>query len=501
MSNRIFFMAVFPWIALSLAVTCCNERGGGTVPDSEETETAADVRTYTTTADKSKLFKAKGLVFDKKLTVPSSIAVTNVTLDPSTTYQTVDGFGAAMTWASCYNLGRMTPAARSEFLKSLFGADGLGIGLIRVTIGASDFNVEEYTWCDKPGIENFAMHPSDRDVVLPVLKEIVAINPEIKVIASPWSCPRWMKRRSVTDESDWYSWTSGSLRPVYYPDYARYFVKWIQAMQAEGIGIDAVTVQNEPLNHGNSMSLYMTWAEQRDFIKTALGPAFEEAGLKTKILVFDHNYNYDNQADQKNYPLRIYADPEASKYVAGSAWHNYGGSVTELDNIVRNAPDKEIYFTEASIGTWNYSFDKCLLDDFDAIFLQTLARGCKGVTLWNMVLDEKRGPYSPADGSCKTCYGAVTLLSASGAIIDRTTHYYNIAHASKVIRPGAVRIDAKGETGGGLNYQAYKNPDGSFGVLVLNKSDSPKVLMFKSPGHFVETLVPAKAIHSLRWTD
>ena len=154
-----------------------------------------------------------------------------------------------------------------------------------------------------------------------------------------------MKRRSVTDGSDWYSWTSGSLRPAYYPDYARYFVKWIQAMQAEGIGIDAVTVQNEPLNHGNSMSLYMTWAEQRDFIKTALGPAFERGGTQTKILVFDHNYNYDNQADQKNYPLRIYADPEASKYVAGSAWHNYGGSVTELDNIVRNAPDKEIYFT------------------------------------------------------------------------------------------------------------------------------------------------------------
>ena len=188
MSNRIFFMAVFPWIALSLAVTCCNKRGGGTVPDSEETETAADVRTYTTTADKSKLFEAKGLVFDKKLTVPSSIAVTNVTLDPSTTYQTVDGFGAAMTWASCYNLGRMTPAARSEFLKSLFGADGLGIGLIRVTIAprtSMSRNIPGATNRDR----NFAMHPSDRDVVLPVLKEIVAINPEIKVIASPWSCP------------------------------------------------------------------------------------------------------------------------------------------------------------------------------------------------------------------------------------------------------------------------------------------------------------------------
>ena len=133
-------------------------------------------------------------------------------MDPSTTYQTVDGFGAAMTWASCSQSGQDDARRPVGFLKSLFGADGLGIGLIRVTIGASDFNVEEYTWCDKPGIENFAMHPSDRDVVLPVLKEIVAINPEIKVIASPWSCPRWMKRRSVTDGSDWYSWTSGSLR-------------------------------------------------------------------------------------------------------------------------------------------------------------------------------------------------------------------------------------------------------------------------------------------------
>jgi len=495
-----FFRALAAMAVLPLAITCCSKGSDVEEPDEpsgqEETYNATS---YTTTADKTQLFQEKGLVFDKKTSVPSSVSVTNITLDPSSTFQTVDGFGAAMTWATCYNLGKMSQKNRTDFLEEVFGKNGLGVSLVRVSIGASDFNTEEYTWCDTKGIENFAMHKSDKEVVIPVLKEMYKVNPNVRIIASPWSCPRWMKRRSVSDQSDYYSWTSGSLKPECYQDYAQYFVKWIQAMEKEGFNIHAVTVQNEPLNHGNSMSMYMTWAEQRDFIKTALGPAFKAAGIKTRILVFDHNYNYDNVSDQKNYPLRIYADTEASQYIAGSAWHNYGGSVSELDNIVRNAPDKDIYFTEASIGTWNYKFADCLLNDFNSIFMQTLSRGCKGVTLWNMVLDEQNGPFSPANGSCKTCFGALTMLSSAATITDRTSHYYNIAHASKVIKPGAVRIGAKGAAGDGLSYQAYRNSDGSYGVIILNQSSSPKVTVFHDGKHSVESIVPAKAIVSLMW--
>lgn len=455
-----------------------------------------NVITYTTTADKKQLFEVESVKTSRLDPNGSDV----ITLDELTRYQTIDGFGAAMTWASCYNIQKMQSEQRSAFLKELFDKQsGLGISLIRVSIGASDFNVEEYSWCDTPGIEHFAMHPSDKDVVIPILKEIYQINPDIKIIASPWSCPRWMKQFSVDDGSDYYSWTAGSLKKEYYDDYADYFVKWIQTMEQEGFDIYAITIQNEPLNPGNSMSLYMTWEEQRDFLKTALGPAFAKAGIDAKVLLFDHNYNYDGIPSQQDYPLHIFRDPEASKYAAGSAWHNYNGTVSELDHIVSEAPEKDIFFTEASIGTWNYEFSKCLIDDFDNIFLQTLKRGGKGVTLWNMVLDENRGPFSPQKGSCKSCYGAATMKSDSGEIIDRTSHYYDIAHASKVVKQGAERIEVIGSLPDGITVQAFLNPDDSYGILILNSSKAEKLLKIAKHGRSIDCFSPAESIVSVGW--
>ncbi|MCQ2145956.1 MAG: glucosylceramidase [Bacteroidales bacterium] len=503
---KLVFKALFQIAFVCSLFACCSKNNGpagdenGGKDDNQQTNGPV-AYTYTTTADKTQLFSEKTVTLDKKSSIPGSVAKATVTIDPSTTYQEVDGFGAAMTWATCYNLQKMSKENRTTFLKELFDTkEGLGISLVRMSIGASDFNVDEYTWCDKKGIENFAMHESDKNVVIPIMKEVYAINPDVKIIASPWSAPRWMKRVSPTDNNDYYSWTSGSLIPEYYEDYATYFVKWIQVMQAEGFNIHALTIQNEPLNRGNSMSMFMGWTEQRDFIKV-LGPALQAANLKTKILVFDHNYNYDDMADQKNYPLKIYADKEASKWVAGSAWHNYGGNVSELNNIVQNAPDKEIYFTEASIGTWNYNFESCLINDFNSIFMQTLSKGCKGVTLWNMVLDDNKGPYSPQGGSCKTCYGAVTMLSSSAAISERMSHYYNIAHASKVIKPGAVRIASSVTSSEGLSAQTYKNPDGSYGTIILNQASEVKVVTLKAKNHSAECIIPAKSITSVIWND
>lgn len=454
-----------------------------------------DVMAYVTSADKSKLFAAEPL----ELYSPASMSPNRITLDPGVTYQAIDGFGAAITGATCYNLLKMTQEDRETFLKEIFDPEeGLGVSLIRVSIGSSDFGLDEYTWCDTPGIENFAVHAYDRRDLFPVLKAIYDINPDVKIIGSPWSAPRWMKR-AADDDSDYYGWTSGRLKPSCYQDYAEYFVRWIQTMEAEGFDISAITVQNEPLNHGNSMSMYMPWEEQRDFIKTALGPAFEKAGIDTKILLFDHNYNYDNIPSQKSYPLNIYADAEASRYAAGSAWHNYGGNVSELDNIVAAAPDKEIYFTEASIGTWNYTFESCLINDFDNIFMQTLARGNKGVTLWNLMLDDKGAPNRP--GGCQTCYGAVEVSSSSYRITDRLSHYYNIAHASKVIRPGARRIKASGLNLSSLEYQAFLNPDGSYGLIFLNKGTEAVSFAVMDASHSVRYEAPAKSIVSILWKN
>ena len=495
------FRILFTVLMLAAGWSC-----GGAQPDpapspnpdpvpEPEPEKVEGAKGWITSADKTCLFKESDISFGKA----ASMSPYLVNLDPSVKYQTIDGFGAAMTWASCYNLLKMDPEDRAALLKDLFDPEtGLGIGLIRVSIGASDFNYEEYTWCDKSGIENFAVDSRDRSTVFPILKEIYAINPDINIIASPWSVPKWMKMK-VNGTGTYDSWTSGRLNPDYYEAYAEYLVRWIEVMEEEGFRIEAITLQNEPLNHGNSMSTYMPWEDQRDFIKKAMGKALAEAQLDTKILVFDHNYNYDNNSGQEQYPLHIYNDSEASKYVAGSAWHNYGGSVTELKKIHEAAPDKEIYFTEASIGTWNYDFASCLVNDFKSIFLQTLEYYNKGVTLWNFVLDDKKGPYSPQSGSCKTCYGVVEVSSSDYKLTDRKTHYYNIAHASVAARPGAVRIGTSGYTANGITYQAFSNPDGGYGVMILNETSSEQQLVFADSEHSVKISVPGKSIASLRW--
>ena len=422
----------------------------------------------------------------------------NVTLTGET-FQTVEGFGFAITQATCYNLLQMPAGDRTQFLTEIFSREkGLGSSLIRVCIGGSDFSLDEFTWCDKPGIGNFAVHPLDQQYLFPILDEIYAINPAVKIIGSPWSCPRWMKIDSRGLPFD--SWTDGHLNPDYYADYATYFVKWIQEMEKRGYPIYAVTLQNEPLNPGNSMSLYMPWQEQRDFLKV-VGPAFAKAGLKTKILVFDHNYNFDNIASQTDYPLHIFEDAEASRYTAGSAWHNYGGNVTVLDRVHERYPEKEIFFTEASIGTWNYQYESCVINDFRDIFLGTLARFGRGVTLWNLMLDDKRSPYRP--GGCSTCYGAVSIASSSYSLgsISRNSHYYNVAHCSKVLLPGAVRLGTKGYSNRGLTYQWYRNPDGSYGVLLLNENDVEAKIIFSTGRSSVTCKIPPHALQSVLWTE
>ena len=196
----------------------------------------------------------------------------------------------------------MSEEDRTKLLTELFSTTaGAGSSLIRVCIGGSDFSMDEYTWCDKEGMANFAVHESEKTFLFPILDEIYKINPNVQIIGSPWSCPRWMKMDVQGNGNAFNSWTSGRLNPKYYADYADYFVKWVQEMQKRGYKVMGVTLQNEPLNHGNSMSLYMPWEDQRDFLKV-VGPAFEKAGLKTQIMLFDHNYNYDDKADQRNYP-------------------------------------------------------------------------------------------------------------------------------------------------------------------------------------------------------
>lgn len=460
-----------------------------------------NIEVYVTTGDKSKTMAKETFVATVKDGVNNVI-----TLNSEVKFQEMDGFGAAMTGSSCYNLLKMTPENRSALLKETFDPiEGYGYSYIRISIGASDFSLDEYTYCDEPGIENFKIHEYDVRDLFPILKEILAINPNVKIMGSPWSPPKWMKINNLKDLKPFDSWTSGQLNPKYYADYALYFVKYIEAMKAEGFDIESITVQNEPLNRGNSMSMFMTWQEQQAFVRDHLGPAFEKANIDTKIIAYDHNYDYDmwkdDTKDQGQYPLKIYEDAEAAKYIDGAAYHAYGGDVSELKKIHEARPDKNIYFTEMSIGLWGdgYSFAGDLMWNMREVCIGTINLHNKAVIMWNYMLDDKHGPDRP--GGCDICLGAIDIDSKDYATLTKNSHYYVMAHLSKVIHPGANRIQSEGTAEEGIHYSAFLNPNGSLSLVLLNETETDKEIKVKFGNEeFTHTAI-AKSVNSYIWNN
>ncbi|WP_289292646.1 glycoside hydrolase family 30 protein [Bacteroides sp. CG01] len=452
-----------------------------------------DVTIYATTESLTKDLTRDGVYFSNK----DNMAPTNIVLDPATRYQDMEGFGVAITGSTCYNLLLMTPTDRIKFLTETFSdTNGYGFSYIRIAIGCSDFSLSEYTCCDTEGLENFALQNEETKYIIPILKEILAINPTIKILGSPWTCPLWMKVNNLSDKEPFHSWTNGQLNPDYYGDYATYFAKWVEAFKAQGINIYAVTPQNEPLNRQNSASLYMSWEEQRDFVKE-LGPKMESLGVK--IYAYDHNYNYDNIEDQQSYPTKIYEDAEASKYITGAAYHNYGGNREELNNIHKANPEKSLLFTETSIGTWNSGRDlrKRLLEDMREVALGTANNWCKGAIVWNLMLDNDRGPNR--EGGCQTCYGAVDINNSDYKTITRNSHYYIIAHMSTVVKPGAIRIGTSGYTDSDLTYSAFENPDGTYAFVLVNNNDQKKKITISDGSRHFSYDVPGRSVTSYRW--
>lgn len=491
---------------VTLLLAACNtpvtppDSGSGTGNNGDTSVAQRKVQTYITTADNTMHFDAISQDLSEDLNTSPEITLT---LNPGTRYQEFDGFGAAITGASAYNLMQMPAANRAKLLRETFSvAEGMGFSYVRVPIGGSDFNARsnyDYTCCDTKGIGNFALQSDELDYIIPVLKEILAVNPALKVMGTPWSCPRWMKVSDISTKGAYNEWIGGYLNPDYYQDYAAYFVKWIQAFESAGIPVTSVTVENEPLNWGNSMSLYMPWDQERDFVKTALGPALRSAGLLTKIICFDHNYNYDNKDDQKQYPLKIYADADASQYIDGAAYHNYGGSPAELDNIHRQAPAKNLYFTEASIGTWNYTdFGKSLMQEMKNTCMATITRWCKAVIVWNFMLDDNGGPHGGA-GACATCYGAVDVSSKDYTTLTKRSHYYVIGHLSAALRTGSTRIGTTGYLPANVSAVASENPDGTYGLVLFNENDKGVTLVVDDNTRHFSLTLPAKSITSCVW--
>jgi glucosylceramidase len=314
--------------------------------------------------------------------------------------------------------------------------------------------------------------------VIPVMKEILAINPKIKILGSPWSPPVWMKTNNDT--------RGGSLQPRYYDAYAKYFVKYIRAMQKEGIRIDAVTVQNEPLHPGNNPSLLMLAPDQAIFVKDHLGPAFRKANLKTKIIIYDHN------ADKPEYPISILNDPAAKKYIDGSAFHLYAGSIDALSKVHDAHPDRNLYFTEQWVGApGNLAQD--IAYHVEQLVIGATRNWSRTVIEWNLAADQDQNPHTDR-GGCVGCLGAVTINKDA---VTRNPAYYTIAHAAKFVRPGSIRIASNMPAG--LPNVAFKTPAGKTVVIVLNTGKTEKDFSVNHKGRSVNLHLPPGAVATYSW--
>lgn len=470
---------------LILLFGCADKTKNDNYPDrpTNPSETVkTQVEAWVTSPSTNVLFEKQGTSLNF---VSTSNQFPTISVDTTTTYQTIDGFGNCLTGGSALVLNRMEKTSRAQALKELFATDSKNIGLsyLRITIGASDLSDHLFTYDEMPAgqtdvnLEKFSIDAEKADL-LPVLKEILAINPNIKIMGSPWTAPTWMKTNN--------SFKGGSLKPEYFEAYANYFVKYIQAMKSEGITIDAITVQNEPLHPGNNPSMYMTAADQAEFIKKNLGPAFADAGIKTKIIVYDHN------ADRIDYPMQILGDAEAAKFVDGSAFHLYGGTIEELSKVHNAFPAKNLYFTEQWVGApGNLAGD--LSWHVRTLIIGGTRNWCRNVLEWNLAADPLNDPHTD-QGGCDQCLGTITV---NGNAIIRNPAYYILAHAAKFVRPGSVRIASNLPEN--LPNVAFKTPDGKKVLIVLNDNAAPQSFNIKFKDKSVTISLPKGAVGTYVW--
>ena len=432
------------------------------------------VTAWTTSADHRLALHAQRLPLD------TTSAAADITIDADARRQQIVGFGAAITDASAWVIRHdMTATQRDSLMHELFGRDdgGIGLGFTRLTIGASDFSRRHYSLDDPPDgrpdprLRHFSIAPNLDDVV-PVTRQALAINPGLQVMASPWSAPAWMK--------DSRSLIKGTLRDDAVDAFARYLVRYVDAYAAQGIPIFALTVQNEPAFEPGDYPGMRLDARQRIDVIRALGPLLAQRPHPVWILEWDHNW------DKPEEPTTVLSDPQANRYIAGVAWHCYGGDVSAQDQVHAAFPDKDAYLTECSGGDWEPVKSGGLAGQVRTLIVGTTRHWARGVLFWNLALDEHGGPHA---GGCATCRGLVTVRSSDG-MVTRTDDYYALAHASRFVQPGAWRIESTA-TGDGLDNVAFRNPDGSLVLVAANSARATREFTVQASGQrFRATLDP-----------
>jgi glucosylceramidase len=463
------FQNLIAWITLGAVGTAPLARG---------------VDVWITTGDKSQLIRQNT---DAIFQPGTGSGGTIIQVVPGTTYQSMSGFGAALTDSSAWLLqNKMSAAQRDKLMRQLFSPDaGIGLSYLRVPMGASDFTASGfYTYNDNPsggsdGAQTKFSVAHDDAYIVPRLQQALRLNPALKLMASPWSAPAWMKTNN--------SLIGGSLAAQWEESYARYLVKFVQAYAQRGLPIDTITLQNEPLNTSNYPTMFMSAAQQARIIADQLGPQFAANGINTKIIAYDHNW------DRTDYPLEVLSNTAARPYVAGTAFHAYAGNVSAQTTVHNAFPDKDVYFTEISGGNWATNFSDNLIWYSQNIIIGGTQNWAKNALLWNLALDQNSNPHL---GGCADCRGVVTVDSNSGNVTFNE-EFYVLGQAAKVVQPGAFRIGST--TASNINTVAFLNPDGSRALLALNPNAAAATLrLYEKDQHFVYQL-PGKSLASFLW--
>jgi len=455
-------------------------------PGGDGTPSGPAAEVWLTTADQTHLLSQQPDLLIRSGTDASPVVID---VDEGTSYQEMIRFDAAMTDASAYLIQHKLGAQHDAILHELFGRNpGIGLSFVRVPMGASDFSTHDYSYDDMPAgqtdstLAHFSID-EDRADKLPALKAALAINPQLKLVASPWSPPGWMKTTG--------SLVQGTLRPEFYDSFAQYFSKFVEGYTAEGVPIFAVTMQNEPAYEpADYPGMRLDPPVRAEVIGKHVGPIFEKNGVQALILDWDHNW------DLPSSPLAVLADSAARKYVSGVAWHCYAGSVGVQENVHAAYPSKDAYFTECSGGGWATVFGDNLKFFVGDLIIGSTRGWAKGVALWNLALDENAGPHL---GGCGNCRGVITINSGTG-FVTRNVEYYALAHASQFVRPGAHRI-ASSTNVSGLQSVAFKNADdGSKVLIVLNTASAEVSFAVHFGGKAIRYALPAGAVVTFRWS-
>ncbi|MGB6473923.1 MAG: glycoside hydrolase family 30 beta sandwich domain-containing protein [Candidatus Sulfotelmatobacter sp.] len=449
-----------------------------------------------TTGDRTMLLQTQPSVsFATAATAENSSSLV-ITVDNTMQYQQMDGFGGSLTDSSAWLIWKKLSVSQQTILmQQLFSpSSGIGISFLRQPMGASDFSASgNYSYDDMPAnktdpnLANFSV-AHDAAYIIPLVKQALSINPNLKVVALPWSPPAWMKTTGTLNGG---MMNGGNMNTSYFPSLAKYFVDFVQAYQQQGIPIYALSVQNEPLYSTTgypSESLPAT--DEATFIATNLGPALSTAGLRN-VKIFAYEHNWDNAA----YPESVLGS-SAAQYLAGSSFHCYAGDPSGQSTVKTAFPSKDIWFTECS-GITSTTFSGDLVWNAEHLLIGTTRNWARSVSLWNLALDQNSGPKN---GTCSNCRGIVTINnSVSPANITFNVEYYILGHLGRFVVPGGHRIDSNTFGAGSIEDVAFQNPDGSIVLLVLNSAGNPGTFTVSFKSQFFNYTLPAGALATYSW--